>query len=117
MTPHEFGAGQATGPAEPIQKADGTITFMNTFKGLPEKLSIAGRPTTRDAGVATLGTTFRPLPNGDLEFVSRSFYGEHGPPPRPGKRFRAVLRRAHSGADLARLKRAKRGKRRTLCAS
>ncbi len=82
MTPHEFGAGQVTGPAEPIQNADGTITFMNTFKGLPEKLSIAGGPTlSRDAGVATLATTFRPLPNGDLEFVSQTFYGVHGPHP------------------------------------
>jgi hypothetical protein len=79
MTPHQFGAGQVTGPAEPIQKADGTITFMNTFKGLPEKVSIAGGPTlSRDAGVATLGTTFRPLPNGDLEFVSQTFYGNTG---------------------------------------
>jgi hypothetical protein len=31
--------------------------------------------------VATLATTFRPLPNGDLEFVSQTFYGEHGPHP------------------------------------
>ena len=75
-------AGQVTGPAEPIQNADGTITFINTFKGLPEKLSIAGGPTlSRDAGVVTQTITLRPLPNGDLEFVSQTFSGEHGPHP------------------------------------
>lgn len=77
-----FAAGQITGPANPIQNADGTITFINTFKGLPEKLSIAGGPTlSRDAGVATVATTFLPLPNGDLQFVSQTFSGLHGPHP------------------------------------
>jgi hypothetical protein len=77
-----FSAGQVTGPNDPIQNADGTITFINTFKGLPEKLSIAGGPTlSRDAGVVTLAQTFRELPNGDLEFISETVSGEHGPHP------------------------------------
>ena len=77
-----FSAGQVTGLNDPNQNADGTITFINTFKGLPEKLSIAGGPTlSRDAGVATIATTFRPLPNGDLQFVSQTVSGEHGPHP------------------------------------
>jgi|SRR5215470_923042 len=75
-------AGQVTGPADPIQNADGTITFIHTFKGLPEKLSIAGGPTlSRDAGTATLAETFLPLPNGDLQPVSVTVSGEHGPHP------------------------------------
>jgi len=77
-----FSAGQVTGLNDPIQNADGTITFINTYKGLPEKLSIAGGPTlSRDAGNVTLATTFRPLPNGDLQFVSQTVSGEHGPHP------------------------------------
>jgi hypothetical protein len=77
-----FSAGQVSGPADPVQNADGTITFTNTFKGLPEKLSIAGGPTlSRDAGRVTLAQTFRPLPNGDLKFVSVTVSGEHGPHP------------------------------------
>jgi hypothetical protein len=77
-----FSAGQVTGLDDPIQNADGTITFINTYKGLPEKLSIAGGPTlSRDAGKVTLATTFRPLPNGDLKFVSQTVSGEHGPHP------------------------------------
>jgi hypothetical protein len=77
-----FSAGQVTGLNDPIQNADGTITFINTFKGLPEKLSIAHGPTlSRDAGTATIATTFRPLPGGDLKFVSQTVSGEHGPHP------------------------------------
>jgi len=77
-----FAAGQVTGPNDPIQNADGTITFIDTYKGLPEKLSIAGGPTlSRDAGKVTIATTFRPLPNGDLKFVSQTVSGEHGPHP------------------------------------
>jgi hypothetical protein len=77
-----FAAGQVSGPADPIQNADGTITFINTFKGLPEKLSIAGGPTlSRDAGTVTIADTFLPLSNGDLQFVSQTVSGEHGPHP------------------------------------
>jgi hypothetical protein len=74
-----FAAQQVTGPADPIQNADGTVTFINTFKGLPEKLSIAGGPTlSRDAGVVTVTTTLSSL---DGDVVSQTFSGEHGPHP------------------------------------
>jgi hypothetical protein len=77
-----FAVGAVTGPADPIQNADGTITFVNTFKGLVEKLSITGGPTlSRDAGTATTADTYLPLPNGDLQFVSRTVSGEFGPHP------------------------------------
>jgi hypothetical protein len=73
---------QASGPADPIQNADGTITFITTYTGLPEKLSIYHGPTLLlNAGTATIANTFRPLPNGDLEFVSMTVSGEHGPQP------------------------------------
>ena len=77
-----FSAGQVSGLNDPIENADGTITFITTIKGLPEKLSIAGGPTlSRDAGTVTLADTFLPLPNGDLQFVSETVSGEHGPHP------------------------------------
>jgi hypothetical protein len=61
---------------------EGTITFINTFKGLPEKLSIAGGPTlSRDAGTATVAVTLRPLGDDEFEFVSATVSGEHGPHP------------------------------------
>jgi hypothetical protein len=75
-------AGQVTGPDEPIDNGDGTITFVSTFIGLPEKLSIPGGPTlSRDAGVVTLSTTFFVEEDGSLTFVSQTASGEHGPHP------------------------------------
>ena len=75
-------AGQVTGLNDPIQNADGTITFINTYKGLPEKLSILHGPTlSRDAGVVTIAVTLRPLGDDEFEFVSQTFSGEHGPHP------------------------------------
>jgi hypothetical protein len=75
-------AGQASGPAEPIQNADGTLTFIGTFKGMPEKLSIPGGPTlSLDAGTATVTDTVLPLPNGDFQSVSHTVSGENGPHP------------------------------------
>jgi len=77
-----FAAQQTSGPADPIENADGTITFITTFKGLPEKLSIAGGPTlSRDAGVVTLTQTFLPLSDDELELLSTTASGEHGPHP------------------------------------
>jgi hypothetical protein len=64
------------------QDDDGTLTFITTHKGLPEKLSIPGGPAlSRDAGVVTLANTVRPLPNGEFEDVSLTVSGEHGPHP------------------------------------
>jgi hypothetical protein len=77
-----FSAGQTSGQDESIDNGDGTITFINTFKGLPEKLSIANGPTLlRDAGNATLGRTFFVEPNGDLTSVSTTDFNEKGPHP------------------------------------
>ena len=58
------------------------VTFVKTYTGLPEKLSIPGGPgLSLDAGVVTVATTLRPLPTGELEFVSQTFFGERGPHP------------------------------------
>src|ERR1043166_7569252 len=51
-------AGQISGPFDPIDNGDGTITFVTTFIGLPERLSIPGGPTlSLDAGTVTISTT------------------------------------------------------------
>lgn len=77
-----FSAGQSTGLDEPIVNEDGTLTFVTTFSGLPERLSIPGGPTlSRDAGVVTVATTFSVDQNGDLVFVSQDVSGLHGPHP------------------------------------
>ena len=69
---------QTSGPADPIENPDGTLTFVVTFKGMPEKLSIAGGPTlSRDVGVVTLTQTF----TSDGELLSTTASGEHGPHP------------------------------------
>jgi hypothetical protein len=42
-----------------IDETADTITFLDTFVGLPEKISITGGPTlSRDAGTVTFTTTF-----------------------------------------------------------
>jgi hypothetical protein len=75
-------AGQVTGLDQPIVNPDGTLTFINTFKGLPERLSIPGGPTlSLDAGVVTFATTFSVDENGDLVFISEDVSGLHGPHP------------------------------------
>jgi hypothetical protein len=75
-------AGQASGPFDPIDNGDGTITFVTTFIGLPERLSIPGGPTlSLDAGTVTISTTFFVEENGDLTFISQTVSGEHGPHP------------------------------------
>ena len=76
------GVEQVTGPFNPIDNGDGTITQTFTFKGLPVKLSIPNGPTlVRDAGNATEAITFRVEPDGSLEFVSETVLGEKGPHP------------------------------------
>ena len=52
-------AGQVTGPPPIIDEEAGTITFLVSFKGLPEKIQTAqGRVLLRDAGVITFADTF-----------------------------------------------------------
>lgn len=52
-------AGQISGPPPIIDEAAGTITFLTSFKGLPEKIQTANGPVLlRDAGVITFADTF-----------------------------------------------------------
>jgi hypothetical protein len=72
-------AGLVTGSAPIIDEAAGTITFVNTFKGLPEKLQTAqGAILTRDAGIITFANTFD-LETG--EFISSEIVVNKGPHP------------------------------------
>jgi hypothetical protein len=77
-----FATGQITGLDDPIVNEDGTLTFISTYTGLPEKLSITGGPTlSLDAGVVTLTQTFSVDENDDFVLVSQDVSGEHGPHP------------------------------------
>jgi hypothetical protein len=52
-------AGQISGPAGIVDEEAGTITFLTSFKGLPEKIQTANGPVLlRDAGVITFADTF-----------------------------------------------------------
>jgi hypothetical protein len=52
-------AGQFTGPPPIIDEQAGTITFLTSYKGLPEKIQTARGPVLlRDAGVITFADTF-----------------------------------------------------------
>jgi len=52
-------AGQVTGPPPIVDEGAGTITFLTSFKGLPEKIQTAnGRVLLRDAGIITFADTF-----------------------------------------------------------
>jgi hypothetical protein len=75
-------ATQISNLVNPVDNGDGTITFITTFKGLPEKLKIPNGPVlSRDAGVVTFATIFFVNPDGSLTFVSQTFSGEKGPHP------------------------------------
>lgn len=76
-------ADQTTGTDGPIDNGNGTVTFITTFKGLPEQIRILNGPTLlRDAGTVTFNFTFRVDPvTGDFTFVSRTLSGLHGPHP------------------------------------
>lgn len=72
-----FGASEQSGTA--TENGDGTITFVSTFKGLPQKLSIANGPTlTRDAGYVTIIQTYDES-TGDL--ISQVLSPDNGPHP------------------------------------
>jgi hypothetical protein len=58
---------------------DGTITFVSTFKGMPQKLSIVqGPPLSRDAGNVTFIETFD---NATGDLLSQVISPNHGPHP------------------------------------
>jgi hypothetical protein len=81
-----FAAGPSKQTSPPIiDEEAGTITFVTTVVGLPEKLSITGGPTlSRDAGTVTFIDVFEYTgdpedPVGD--FISEDLVGLHGPHP------------------------------------
>jgi hypothetical protein len=52
-------AGQVVTPPPVIDQRAGTITFLTSFKGLPEKIQTAHGPVlTRDAGIITFADAF-----------------------------------------------------------
>lgn len=74
-----FAAQQVSGPIDPIDNGDGTITFVATFKGIPELLKLPNGPVlSRDAGSVTLFQTFDATTD---EFISTTFSGDKGPHP------------------------------------
>ena len=63
----------------PIDNGDGTITFVSTFKGLPEKIKLPnGRVLSRDAGFVSFNDTFDAT-TGD--FLGETISPENGPHP------------------------------------
>jgi hypothetical protein len=72
-------AGQASGPPPIVDEDAGTITFLTSFKGLPEKIQTANGPILlRDAGIITFANTFD-LETGD--FISSEIVVNKGPHP------------------------------------
>jgi hypothetical protein len=72
-------AGQITGPPPIVDEEAGTITFLTSFKGLPEKIQTAhGAVLLRDAGIITFADTFD-LETG--EFISSEVIVNKGPHP------------------------------------
>jgi hypothetical protein len=71
-------AQQFTGNDQPIDNGK-TVTFVGTFKGLPEQIRLAnGRVLTRDAGRVTITRVFDKTTNA---LVSQTISGEKGPHP------------------------------------
>jgi hypothetical protein len=77
------GVEQVTGPFDPTDNGDGTITQTFVFKGTPTKISIPhGGVLVRDAGNATVAITFALNPDGSRgPFLSQTVVVEHGPHP------------------------------------
>jgi hypothetical protein len=72
-------AGQVSGPPPIVDEEAGTITFLTSFKGLPEKIQTANGPVLlRDAGIITFADTFD-LETGD--FISSEIVVNKGPHP------------------------------------
>ena len=76
------GIEQVTGPFNPTDNGDGTLTETFTFKGMPMKVSVANGPTlVRDAGNATVAITFMLNPDGSRGDVLSDGSDPHGPHP------------------------------------
>ncbi len=74
-----FAGQRPSGSAPIVDEEAGTITFINTFKGLPEKIQTAnGGVLLRDAGIITFADTFD-LVTG--EFISTETLVNKGPHP------------------------------------
>jgi hypothetical protein len=70
-------AGQVTGPPPIVDEEAGTITFLISFKGIPEKIQTAHGPVLlRDAGVVTFADTFD-LVTGEFISSEISIKGPH----------------------------------------
>jgi hypothetical protein len=76
-------SGLTTGLIDPILNPDGTITFVNTFVGMPEQVKITNGPLlSLDAGAVMITRTFTVDQNGDIvSLVSQQLAGLHGPHP------------------------------------
>ena len=73
------GAGQVVGSAATVDQAGNTVSFVFTYKGLPEKIQTPNGPViSRDAGFITFTNTFD-LTTGD--FISQSIDISKGPHP------------------------------------
>jgi hypothetical protein len=67
------------GNDQPIDNGDGTVTFVTTYKGLPEKIKLPnGRVLSRDAGVVTFTDV---IDTATDELISETLSGEKGPHP------------------------------------
>jgi hypothetical protein len=74
-----FAGQRPSGSAPIVDEEAGTITFISTFKGLPEKIQTAnGSVLLRDAGIITFADTFD-LATGD--FISSETIVNKGPHP------------------------------------
>jgi len=72
-------SGAAEEPGTATDNSDGTITFVSTFRGLPEKLSILNGPILfRDAGNLTISQIYD-IATGNL--ISQVASRENGPHP------------------------------------
>lgn len=72
-------AGQVIGPPPIVDEEAGTITFLASYKGLPEKIQTSHGPILlRDAGIITFADTFD-LVTG--EFISSEISVVNGPHP------------------------------------
>jgi hypothetical protein len=80
-----FAAGPTKGTFAMIDEEAGTVTFVTTFVGLPEKLSITNGPTlSLDAGTVTITDVFEYTGDPDNpvgDFISSTLSGLHGPHP------------------------------------
>lgn len=75
-------ANQFTRRSTPIDNGDGTLTFIVTFNGLVEQISIPNGPVLSiDAGTVTFAHTFAANGDGTFTYLSTTILELHGPHP------------------------------------